>query len=69
MLLSRIVSTTIEKLTDEDRINVLIVDDTMFERNKSKNVELLSKVFDYANSKFIKGFCLLTLGWSDGNTA
>ena len=68
MLSSRIVSTTIEKLTDEDRINVLIVDDTMFERNKSKNVELLSKVFDHTNSKFRRGFRLLTLGWSDGNT-
>ena len=42
MLSSRIVNTTIEKLTDEERINVLIIDDTMFERNKSKNVELLS---------------------------
>ena len=68
MLSSRIVNTTIEKLTDEERINVLIIDDTMFERNKSKNVELLSKVFDHANSKFRRGFRLLTLGWSDGNT-
>ena len=68
MLSSRIVNTTIEKLTDEERINVLIVDDTMFERNKSKNVELLSKVFDHANSKFRRGFRRLTLGWSDGNT-
>ena len=68
MLSSRIVNTTIEKLTDEERINVRIVDDTMFERNKSKNVELLSKVFDHANSKFTRGFRLLTLGWSDGNT-
>ena len=68
MLSSRIVNTTIEKLTDEERINVLIIDDTMFERNKSKNVELLSKVYDHANSKFRKGFRLLTLGWSDGNT-
>ena len=40
----------------------------MFERNKSKNVELLSKVFDHTNSKFRRGFRLLTLGWSDGNT-
>ena len=43
MLSSRIVSTTIEELTDKDRINVPIVDDTMFERNKSKNVEPLFK--------------------------
>ena len=31
-------------------------------------LNLFSKVFDHANSKFRKGFRLLTLGWSDGNT-
>ena len=33
-----------------------------------KKVELLSRVFDHSTSKYLKGFRLLTLGWSDGNS-
>jgi hypothetical protein len=68
LLSARIVSTTIEKLTNDDRVNVLILDDTMFERNSSKKVELLSKMYDHAKKSYKFGFRLLTLGWSDGNT-
>lgn len=67
-LSAKIVTSTITKLTDENRVNVLIVDDTMFERNSSKKVELLSKVYDHAKKTYKYGFRLLTLGWSDGNT-
>lgn len=55
-------------LTDDERQNVLIIDDTLFERPNSKKVELLSRVFDHTTHKFKRGFRLLTLGWSDGNT-
>lgn len=68
LLSAKIANSTITKLTDENRVNVLIIDDTMFERNSSKKVELLTKVYDHAKKKYIKGFRLLTLGWSDGNT-
>lgn len=68
LLSAAIVSTTIGKLTDENRVNVLILDDTMFERNSSKKVELLSKIYDHAKKSYKYGFRLLTLGWSDGNT-
>ena len=68
LLSAKIVSTTIEKLTNDDRVNVLILDDTMFERNSSKKVELLSKIYDHAKKSYKFGFRLLTLGWSDGNT-
>lgn len=68
LLSAKIANSTITKLTDEKRVNVLIIDDTMFERNSSKHVELLTKVYDHAKKKYIKGFRLLTLGWSDGNT-
>lgn len=67
-LASRIISEDITTLTDENRVNVLIVDDTMFERASSKKVELLSKVYDHAKKSYKFGFRLLTLGWSDGNT-
>ncbi len=68
LLSAKIANSTITKLTDEDRVNVLIIDDTMFERNSSKKVELLCKVYDHAKKTYKYGFRLLTLGWSDGNT-
>lgn len=68
LLSAKIATSTITKLTDENRVNVLIVDDTMFERNSSKKVELLSKIYDHAKKTYKYGFRLLTLGWSDGNT-
>lgn len=40
----------------------------MFERNRSKKAELLAKVYDHANHKYLFGFRMLTLGWSDGSS-
>ena len=48
--------------------NVFIIDDTMFNRTSCKKTELGSRVFDHVEMKYRKGFRLLTLGWSDGNT-
>lgn len=67
-LSTQIIKESIAGLTDEKRVNVLIVDDTLFERSSSKKVELLSKVYDHAKKAYKFGFRLLTLGWSDGNT-
>lgn len=68
ILASRIISNAILPLDSEDRTNVLIIDDSMFERSRSKKVELLAKVYDHAKHKFRFGFRMLTLGWSDGST-
>jgi len=67
-LSTRIIRDAIEPLTSEERKNVLIVDDSAFERNRSKKVELLTKAYDHAKKQFFLGFRMLTLGWSDGNT-
>jgi len=61
----------IAALTSEGRLNAIIIDDSMYERLRSKKVELLANVFDHAEkgkNKFKRGFRLLTLGWSDGVT-
>lgn len=60
----------VSSLTSHHRPKVLIVDDSMYERNRSKKVELLARCFDHASQKmrFFKGFRMLTLGWSDGAT-
>lgn len=68
VLSSRIIKDAIVPLDSEDRANVLIVDDSMFERNRSKKVELLTKVYDHAKHIYKFAFRMLTLGWSDGST-
>lgn len=68
VLCSRIIKDAILPLNDKDRVNVLIIDDSMFERNRSKKVELLAKVYDHAKHAYRYGFRMLTLGWSDGST-
>lgn len=68
ILAGRIINEAIRPLDSEERVNVLIIDDSMFERNRSKKVELLTKVYDHAKHAYKFGFRMLTLGWSDGNT-
>lgn len=68
VLSSRIINEAILPLDSEERANVLIIDDSMFERNRSKKVELLTKVYDHAKHAYKFGFRMLTLGWSDGST-
>lgn len=69
MLLSaEIISRFMKPLTDEKRKDVFIVDDSLFDRSRSKKVEMLAKVFDHCSMKYRSGFRMLTLGWSDGNS-
>lgn len=62
---SRIMKEAIVPLNSQERANVLIIDDSMYERNRSKQVELLARVYDHAKHSFKYGFRMLTLGWSD----
>ena len=55
-------------LTSDDRADVFIIDDSLYERAGFKKTQMASKVFDHVSMKFKKGFRLLTLGWSDGNS-
>lgn len=68
MLASQMLNDEVKNLTDERRTNVFIIDDTLFNRTSCKKTELGSRVFGHVEMKFRKGFRLLTLGWSDGNT-
>jgi hypothetical protein len=58
----------IDVLTDEQREKVLIFDDSTYDRSRSKVVELLAWIYDHNSGRSLKGFKLLTLGWSDGNS-
>lgn len=64
--LSTRVTNSFSRLTHPDRVKVFILDDTVINRNRSKHVELLANLYDHAEHRFIKGFTMLTLGWSDG---
>ena len=68
ILSTRIIKDAIVPLDSKERVNVLIIDDSMFERNRSKKVELLTRVYDHAKHAYKFGFRMLTLGWSDGST-
>jgi len=54
------------RLTTDERESVLIIDDSTYDRSRSKMVELLTRVKDHTTGRFIKGFRMLTLCWSDG---
>jgi hypothetical protein len=66
LLSSRVIGQELLPLTDAANMKVLIADDTFYRRNRSKHVELLSRVFDHTDKRYYRGFRMLTLGWSDG---
>ena len=68
LLAADIVNNDIKGLTGEDRKNVFIIDDSLFNRSSCKKTELGSTVFDHTSMKYEKGYRMLSLGWSDGNT-
>lgn len=68
ILSSAAIKETIEPLSSRNRKNVLIFDDSLYSRSRSKTVELLARVYDHVENRFVRGFRMLTLGWSDGNT-
>ena len=66
LLLAVKVTSRFDALTRPERVKVLVLDDSVVKRNRSKSVELLARVYDHVEHRFQKGFTLLTLGWSDG---
>ncbi len=55
-------------LTSEEREKVLILDDSTYDRSRSKMVELLAWIYDHNSGRNLKGFKLLSLGWSNGKS-
>ena len=66
LLLSVKVTGIFSTLTRPERVKVLVLDDLVVKRGRSKAVELLARVYDHVEHKYQKGFTMLTLGWSDG---
>lgn len=68
LLSAKIINDFMKPLTSEDRKDVFIIDDSLFDRSRSSKTELLAKVFDHCSMKYKRGYRMLTLGWSDGNS-
>ena len=68
MLSATVVNDFMRDLTDEDRKDVFVIDDTLFSRTGYKKTDMVARVFDHTDMRYRKGFRLLTLGWSDGNS-
>ena len=68
LLSTRVIVQKLLPLTDDSTTKVLIADDTLYPRDRSKKVELLSRVHDHNTNRYHRGFRMLTLGWSDGNS-
>lgn len=68
LLSSAVIRKQLLPLTSEQTPKVFIVDDSLYNRNRSKKVELLARVHDHNENRYYRGFRLLTLGWSDGST-
>ena len=69
LLVSNQIYIIISHFLDDSSEEVLIFDDSTYDRSRSKTVELLSRVFDHTTGRYLKGFRMPTLGWSDGNKA
>ena len=65
MLLAARVITYFSGLTRPERVKMLVLDDSVIPRERSKKTELLSHVYDHVRGKSVKGFNLLALGWTD----
>lgn len=66
LLLATKVADYFSSLTNKDRVKCFVLDDSVIARNRSKKVELLSRVYNHVIHKTEKGFNLLLLGWTDG---
>ena len=49
LLGTAIIQKAVAPLTNEERRNVLIIDDSLFSRNRSRKVELLARVYDHVS--------------------
>ena len=49
------------KFTDSSRIKTFCIDDSVINRNRSSNVQLQAKIYDYCSHTFLKGFSYLSM--------
>lgn len=68
LLLASKISSVLELLTDKPERKVLVIDDSVYNKSHSRFVELLAQVYDHCDHRYIRGFKMLTVGWTDGSS-
>jgi len=53
-------------LTSAKERKIFVVDDSVYDKSRSKKLELLSTVYDHVEERFVRGFRMLTLAFTDG---
>jgi hypothetical protein len=53
-------------LTAKDKRKIFVVDDSTYDKSRSKKIELLSRVYDHVENRYLRGFRFLTLAFTDG---
>jgi hypothetical protein len=53
-LLATYVVDSLNNAISKERVNVLIIDDSFYDRNRSRKVELLARVFDHSTHKLFR---------------
>ncbi len=66
LLLAIKITQAFHPLTRTERVKMLVLDDSVAPRNRSKSVELLARIYDHVSHRYLRGFNLLALGWTDG---
>ncbi|MBO4685517.1 MAG: transposase [Lachnospiraceae bacterium] len=66
LLLATKITRAFGSLTGSGRVKMLVLDDSVLPRNRSKSVELLARIHDHVTHQYLRGFNLLALGWTDG---
>lgn len=69
MVSAKIITKTIRPSIGSERKTAFVFDDTVCERNRSRKVELLAWIYDHAKHKSVRGFQMLTLGWTEGSNS
>ncbi|RHF50477.1 hypothetical protein DW674_11020 [Mitsuokella multacida] len=57
-----IIQKIIASLVSQSYRNILITDDFLSSRNRSKNIELQTILHNHVNIMYVRGFCIPTLG-------
>lgn len=68
LVLSAMLCRVVSSLTNEARGNVLIINDSSYDRQHSRQIELPARLYDHAEHRFIYDFRILPLDWYDGST-
>lgn len=64
-LSATIINDAIRPLTNEDRCDCFVIDDSPIMKRGFEHTQLVANVWNHVDMKYMKGYRMLTLGWTD----